>query len=153
MQRSEIEPMCLACAVFNPFQTEGNWLHESSLENALAITESTDAAGNTSTSYTMAPGDSFSGALTFDNDWDWVRVNMTAGVTYTFTMTAGSMQDPYLYLFDGSGSFLTSNDDFSGLNSQISYTPTSSGTFYIAADSYYNSSGYTGTFVIPAPIP
>ena len=57
--------MCLACSVFNPFQLDGNWLHEFGSENALAISETTDAAGNTSTGYSMSSGDTFSGPIGF----------------------------------------------------------------------------------------
>lgn len=38
--------MCMTCAVFNPFQTQGNWLHETGSENALTVTEVADAANN-----------------------------------------------------------------------------------------------------------
>ncbi|MFV1876856.1 FG-GAP-like repeat-containing protein [Nioella sp.] len=141
--------MCLTCAIFNPFKTDGDWLHDTGGENALTISETSDAAGNSSTVYGMSSGDSFVGTLGFDNDWDWVEVNLTAGVTYTFTMTAGSMTDPYLYLYDGSSNPVRSNDDMGTgtLNSQIVYTAATSGTYYIAADSYYNSPSYSGSTV------
>ena len=142
--------MSMTSVTFNPLHANGSWLHEISSENALSITETTDAAGNTGTTYDMSAGDTFSGALSFDGDWDWVEVELTAGITYTFTMTAGSMADPYLYLFDATGSFVTDNDDIdypANTNSALVFNATSSGTYYIAADSYYNTTDYTGDYV------
>ncbi|HCS70124.1 MAG TPA: hypothetical protein DIW51_09170, partial [Rhodospirillaceae bacterium] len=69
---------------------------------------------------------------------------LTAGTQYTFTMTAGTMLDPYLWLLNSSGTAIVTNDDASGLNSAITYTPTASGTYYIAADSYYHQAGIPG---------
>jgi hypothetical protein len=44
--------------------------------------------------------------------------------------------DPYLQLFNSSGTLVAYNDDYSGFNSYLSYTLPSSGTYYIAATEY-----------------
>jgi len=138
--------MCIACDQFNPFGVGGNWLHENGAENALTITETFDAAGGTSTAYTMSAGDTFTGNLGLASDWDWIGISLTAGETYTITMTAGTMLDPYLWLLNSSGIAVQTNDDGPGLglNSQITFTPITSGTYYIAADSYYHQPGVAG---------
>src|SRR5215470_9772992 len=48
-------------------------------------------------------------------------------------------------LFDGLGGLITSNDDGGGnLNSEIIYTPPTSGAYYIDAGAFNNK--YTGTY-------
>jgi Ca2+-binding RTX toxin-like protein len=134
----------MTCALINPFA--GDWLHENGAENAATITETTDAAGSVSTTYTMAPGDTFVGSLDFNLDWDWVAIDLVAGETYTISMEGGTLLDPYLWLLDDAGGFVDLNDDAGSLDSEIIFTPTADGTFYIAADSYYNTPSYTGPF-------
>lgn len=123
-----------------------NWLQENGSENAITVTETTDAAGGTGTTYTMSAGDTFIGTLGFDGDWDWVGITLTAGVTYTISMNAGTMADPYLWLLDSGGTAVVTDDDGGpGVNAEIVFTPSSSGTYYIAADSYYHQPGIGGS--------
>lgn len=147
--------MPITPAPFNAFTQRGligTLPREQGRENALAVSETTDAAPNTGTTYSMSSGDSFNGALGFQGDSDWVAIELTAGVTYTITMTAGTMSDPFLSLHFPSGTTATANDDANGgtLNSQIVYTPSFTGTYYVAANSYENiySTGIvdTGTY-------
>ncbi|WP_111734160.1 pre-peptidase C-terminal domain-containing protein [Roseovarius amoyensis] len=147
--------MCIVCDQFNPFGADGNWLHDNDRENSLAVTETTDAAAGIGTAYTMSAGDTFNGTLGFDGDQDWVGITLTAGVSYTIDMTAGTMADPYLWLFDSSGGYITHNDDSAGLNSQIVFTASSTGTYYIAADSFENNGGTsvdTGTYSVTVTV-
>lgn len=146
--------MCMTCAIYNPYQTNGDWLHEFDDSPARTINEATDAPGNASTNYSMDVGDSFNGSLSGTQDWDWVEVQLTAGETYTFTMTAGTLEDPYLHLMDSNGNTVATNDDInypSDTNAAIGFTPTQSGTYYIAADSYFHQGGSisdTGTYTL-----
>ena len=143
--------MCIVCDQFNPFGADGNWLHDNDRENSLAVTETTDAAAGIGTAYTMSAGDTFNGTLGFEGDQDWVGITLTAGVSYTIDMTAGTMADPYLWLFDSGGNEITHNDDSVYPNSQIVFTASSTGTYYIAADSYFNNGGTgvdTGTYSV-----
>ena len=76
------------------------------------------------------------GSIETAEDVDGFRVSLTAGVTYTFNLnvTSGSL-DPYLELYDSiedDEDPVAFNDDFgSSLNSQITFTATSSGTYYV----------------------
>ncbi|MGD9982088.1 MAG: Ig-like domain-containing protein, partial [Hyphomonadaceae bacterium] len=83
------------------------------------------------------------GSIESVGDIDLYRVTLTAGATYTFTLNSavGGLDDPYLELFDANGLYLTFNDDFSGLNSQITFTATTSGTHFLAASAYSTGTG------------
>jgi len=75
------------------------------------------------------------GSIETANDGDAFRVILTAGVTYKFNLNSlsGSL-DPFLSLFDANGNRIDFNDNFgSSNNSQITFTPTSTGTYYLQA--------------------
>ena len=58
---------------------------------------------------------------------------------------AGTLPDPLMELFNGSSQLVTSNDDSGGtLNSEIAYTPTTSGTYYVDAGAFANAG--TGSY-------
>ncbi|PPJ46822.1 peptidase [Rhizobium sp. KAs_5_22] len=123
-----------------------------------SFTETTDAAASTGTGYTMAAGDSFTGTLAAVGDNDWVRIQLTAGQTYTFTLngSGGSpVYDTYLELLNSGGSILVGDDDggTSGYNSAITFTATASGTYYLNARGLNNaySGGYTLTAAVAPP--
>lgn len=103
-----------------------------------ALVEGADAPSSTATSYVMAAGDTFSGTLT-TTDSDYVRISMTAGQVYTLRLdgVAGSSAAPdvFLWLREASGASIASNDDGGGgRNSLITYTASTSGTYYLDAD-------------------
>jgi len=87
-------------------------------------------------------GGSSSGVVDYASDRDAFAVTLTAGQNYVFTLTSTSQLDPYLYLYDANLTLITSNDDANGtLNSQISYKPTVTGAYFLAAAGYYSSTG------------
>ena len=119
------------------------------------ITETTDAAAGTSTAYTIAVGDTFQGALGASGDRDWIAITLTAGETYNISLSGdGSgtqLSDPYLRLYNAGGSLIAQNDDGGlGLNSALSFTPTSTGTYYIAAGSFNDL--YAGNYEVTAAV-
>lgn len=107
------------------------------------IREIGDASSSVLTSARMEVGDRFEGRLdeSSGDDTDWVAITLEAGETYTITMVGDTLADPYMRLRDSNGAILDSNDDSSGLNSSITYTVRSTGTYYIEADHYSGSSG------------
>ncbi|MVO18514.1 M10 family metallopeptidase [Parasedimentitalea huanghaiensis] len=119
------------------------------------LTETTDAVAGTGTAYTMQAGDTFNGSLTL-GDRDWVAISLTAGEIYNINLTGtagggGTLSDPYLRLYNSSGTLIGSNDDGGpGLDSLLSYTATSSGTYYIAAGGYADNR--SGTYQITAEV-
>jgi serralysin len=110
------------------------------------IFETADAAASTATAYSLSPGQTAQGRLSTNGDHDWYAVNLVAGQTYTFAMvgtgTAG-VANPYLQIYGpGGGSVVASNDNgLPNLNSVVTYTAATTGTYYIDA----GSSGNTGT--------
>ena len=111
---------------------------------AIQSTTTSDIAGSTATTSTLAPGGSASSTIATSGDQDWFRISLTAGQTYTFTQNAasGSDLDCYLRLLNSSGTQLTySDDDGPGNNSLITFTATSSGTYYLSAQGYDTSTG------------
>ncbi|MEO8240739.1 MAG: M10 family metallopeptidase C-terminal domain-containing protein [bacterium] len=100
------------------------------------IIETDDASANTSTLYAMLPGDEFFGLLDQGTS-DWIAVTLEAGKTYSFGAVgmesqATGLTDPLLKLHAANGSLLAQNDDGGpGLFADLSYTATTSGTYYI----------------------
>ena len=105
-----------------------------------SVTEQRDAAASTETTARMAVNSVFAGAFLGSDASDWVAVTLRAGQTYTFSLDSaeiGGIDDPYLMLHDAQGRFLQGNDDANGSsNSQITFTATRSGTYYLEATAY-----------------
>lgn len=104
------------------------------------VYEVADAAGNASTSYTLNMGDIVQGNLT-SGDHDFYRISLVAGHSYTFSLVGTGVTnvgDTYLRLYgaDGVTSVTWSDDGLPGLNSQITFTATTSGTYYLDASAF-----------------
>jgi serralysin len=113
--------------------------------NAATVIETSDAAASTSTGYSMSVGDTFSGTLGSAGDRDWVAVTLTAGSTYEVALDGVSLSDPYLRVYDSSGTLVYYNDDGgAGYDSLLAFTASYTGTFYLAAGAY--ADGYSGTY-------
>ncbi len=97
----------------------------------------------------VLPG-SANGNVDSSGDQDWFRISMEVGFTYTFDLNGNSLTDPMLRLIGTNGSTeLAFNDDYFGLQSRIIYTPTVTGTYYLAATGY---STRTGTYMLSGTI-
>jgi hypothetical protein len=81
--------------------------------------------------------------------YDQIDIYMTAGQTYTISMSSAEF-DTYLELWDGNwGDVIAFNDDFGGsTDSQITFTPTQSGRYVIAASTYKGETTGTYTLVV-----
>lgn len=93
-----------------------------------------------------------SGTIEKSGDQDWFAVMLNAGVTYRIDLRGsgsgrGTLSDPMIYgIVNATGTSMgLANDDAIGLESRIVFTPTSSGTYYIAAGAY---SAGTGSYQI-----
>ena len=110
-----------------------------------------DFPATTATTGVVAIGSSATGSIETIGDQDWFQVSLIAGQTYEFLLNSAAVSglgDPYLYLYDSSGSLLTYDDDGgNGLNSLITYLATESGSYYLGAKAY--SSGI-GNYTISA---
>ena len=137
--------MCQICALTRTFDPLRHSDGEAATSFA-ALSETSDAAASSATGYTMAAGDTFSGTLGTTGDRDWVAVTMTAGSTYDISLIGGTLSDPYLRLYNSNGTLVSENDDDDGLDSGLSYTASTSGTYYIAAGAFSDSD--TGSYEI-----
>ncbi len=82
------------------------------------------------------------GSVDFAGDTDEYSVFLTAGTTYTITLTGSTLIDPFLEVLDSSKAVVSYLDDNGlSLDPSLAFTPSSSGTYYLAA----RASGNTGT--------
>ncbi|CAK0740983.1 Peptidase C-terminal archaeal/bacterial domain-containing protein [Azospirillaceae bacterium] len=119
----------------------------------------------TSTSYTASTqvgsnrvsaetNGSTSGSLTYSGQRQTYSIQLNAGTQYNLSLrgydsSEGTLRDPYLRLYNSNNVLLASDDDSGqGLNSQILFTPSTSGTYYITAGAFADSG--TGSFMIGA---
>ena len=109
-----------------------------------------DIPGDTSTTAEVAIGGTTSGNLESPTDSDWFRISLVAGTTYTFRQNATtSGLDSLLTLRNASGVELVYDDDGGvGYNSLITFTPTTTGTYFLDASSYQQSS--SGSYTVSA---
>jgi Ca2+-binding RTX toxin-like protein len=100
-------------------------------------------AGNAATATSLSVSASQASSIDFGGDQDWFRVTLSAGWRYSFAMdaTAGSSLDSYLRLLSATGQQLAFNDDAVGANSRLSFTATTSGTYYLSAQGFEASTG------------
>ena len=94
-----------------------------------AISENTgDASANTGTTYTISLGDVFQGTLDPAADKDWVKVELSAGTIYDFTLSGVDSAD--FALFDSSGNHVVSGGIIPS-GGKLIFSPTATGTYYI----------------------
>jgi len=111
--------------------------------NYLIGTVTDDYSASISTTGRAVLGSSVSGVIETIGDKDWFAVTLTAGTLYKFSLSSqsGGLGDPMLKLYGLIGLILLSDDDSgAGLDSEITYTPLASGTFYLEA--LYSTSSY-----------
>ena len=111
-----------------------------------------DFSANTSTAGRVAVDGAATGEIGSSGDRDWFAVELVAGRTYTIDLKGhdtddGELSDPYLRgIHDADGKRIpdTKDDDGGVLrNSQLTFTATESGTYYIAAGAYSGRGTYT----------
>jgi Ca2+-binding RTX toxin-like protein len=92
-----------------------------------------DDFGSTfATAGTLALGTLGTGTIEVPGDNDWFKVTLVAGTSYTFYAAGeGTLYDTFLTLRNSSGGLLAQNDDTNSLDSEISFTPTVSGTYIL----------------------
>jgi methionine-rich copper-binding protein CopC len=102
-----------------------------------------DYLGSTTTAGRLTPnGAGASGQIDVPSDLDMFAVSLSEGTQYTFDLKSSGLEDPYLVLFDGAGKALAYDDDTGiGFDSQITFTPSSNGTYYLAASDFNTGIG------------
>ena len=144
----------------DPAGTPGEATPPGSGDGANVSEGADDLPHDNSTRGRVAVGGSVTGNLDRALDLDWFAVDLEATKTYRFDLEGeptgrGTLEDPFLRLWDGSGTSVTDDDDDSGtdLNSRITHTPTT-GTYYLEASAFgFDTGTYTlsVTDVTPEP--
>ena len=112
--------------------------------------ETEGAVGDTpATAGSISVGGTVFGNIDYEDDVDLYRVTLQAGETYDISLNGNSLFDPVLELFSSDLTLLRLDDDGGpGLNSQLTYTATTTGTYYISAQSFDYFGTDTGTYTL-----
>lgn len=136
--------MCFLCVRSDVSDDNFGWLSHVNTQTR-SVDETQDAAADASTIYSVQVGDVFYGNRDSFSDRDWIAVDLVEGENYVFTMTATTMRDPHLSLFGPDRALVAMNDDInasqSNYDSEITYTASKTGTYYLQASSYYLEDG------------
>ncbi len=132
--------------VYNITVTASDGTNANSQDVAITVSDISNEAGDVpntnATEVHMVSGGSYVGSLETAGDEDWIRVELVAGQRYQFDLTGtGSepVEDPFIRLFDESGSLIAENDDINlGVvrDSRLTFTATETGVYYIEVDSW-----------------
>lgn len=120
-------------------------------EGGTAIANGIDVRGDSSSTASIAIGQSRTDVLETAGDTDWYAIDLTAGKSILVSLSGSGttpVGDTFLRILDASSNELAANDDSGAdLNSQLRFTAGSSGKYYIEAGSFNgeSSGGYTVT--------
>lgn len=98
-----------------------------------------DIPNDVSTTATLTIGGYATSDLGIAGDHDWFAINLTAGQAVTVLVNGITLDDPYLYVRDASGSVLFEDDDIvDGINrdSRVAFNPAYTGTYFIDVGSF-----------------
>jgi hypothetical protein len=115
----------------------------------------TDVVATTATPIHLDPGQSYTGTINVAGDVDYIAVDLAPGF-YTATLRGdelghGSLDDPFLAIFDGGGTLVRQNDNatpnatLGSLDSLVVFEITAAGTYYVATS---GADGGTGTYLL-----
>ena len=109
-----------------------------------------DYSSTTQTTGAVAVGGSATGEIETSKDFDWFAVDLVAGHTYVIDLEGadsggGALQDPVLRgLYDADGNRIAGardNDGGTGRDARLTFTATTTGTYYIEARGHSNQTG------------
>ena len=110
-----------------------------------------DFSRNVSTAGRIVVGDTATGNIGIRRDRDWFAVELEADREYRIDLRGshtgdGTLRDPYLRgIHDAEGNLISGTTDDDGgvdLNSRMTFTPTETGTYYIAAGAFSGHGTY-----------
>ena len=114
------------------------------------VSETNDLPADVTTPATLALGDTYSNELEVVGDRDWIAVELVAGQRYAISLDgsgASPLSDPLVRLYDAAGNLVAENDDGGpGLNSLLTYTVATTGTYYVEAAAWDDT--VAGTYTV-----
>jgi Ca2+-binding RTX toxin-like protein len=108
---------------------------------------------NTSTTASLTVGGTLSSNIDTDTDYDWIKVQLTEGQTYSFTMstpTGSTLSDTLLTLYDGYNPIAVDDDGGPGFFAQLTFTAQHTGTYFIEAASFGETGAYDLSLAVVA---
>jgi len=104
------------------------------LSPPLTVVTLDDHGDSALTATTVSVGDTVAGNIEGPLDTDWFRIYAEAGHAYEVTVSAGTLQDPYVEIYDTNGSTLLLADDDSGpgYGSRVLAVAPATGYYFIA---------------------
>lgn len=109
-------------------------------------------AADVTTTEALTESAPVTGAIDMEGDADWYEVALVAGRTYTVSLAGessggGTLDDPYLRLYDDAGAEVTFDDDGgTDFDAELVYTPAADGSFFVSAEAFGDLS--TGTYTL-----
>lgn len=100
---------------------------------AADVTPVDDGDAGVSATGRVSIGGGATGTVDTPGDRDWFAVELVARQPYRFRLNGTTLPNPNLFLRDATGAMLAYNDDASGHDAELVYTPTSDGTFWLDA--------------------
>lgn len=113
---------------------------------------------NAGTTGTLSPGGAVQSSVDFSGDTDWFKIELQAGQQYTFELTGvmrngGTLGSPELQLYNSNQAFLWNVDGIGYADPSATFTPTTTGTYYLQAGANPRGTwdlGVTGTYTLKA---
>ncbi len=127
---------------------EANNVYSAGTEVCLASADGYEPDNSAVAATALSLGTSQTHNLSTLTDEDWLKVQLSAGISYTIkTSDLGVSGDTYLYLYDSDGTtLLVANDDYGGtLASRIDWVPPSTGQYYVAVKHWNPNAAGCGT--------
>jgi methionine-rich copper-binding protein CopC len=135
----------------NDWLADGRYRHDLRVASTDGTERATaDLAQTTSTSASVALGGQLRSKIDKAGDVDWIKAVLTAGQSYAIelnadTSDASALANPvFKGVYDSAGKLIanTGNDDYGiGQNARTTFTPITSGNYYLAASGYGTTTG------------
>jgi len=123
---------------------DGYSVNAHTLQQLLIQESHQEVRADTKTTTSVRPGETMNGKLENNQDHDWYKVDVKAGITYKFILKHTNNTDhldPWLNLRGTNGKIIKSDDDSAGnLNSLIQFKATQNATYYLDACSWRETS-------------
>jgi hypothetical protein len=126
-----------------------NWMRVTDYPNVLEIEPNNTR--ETATVTTLPLPIALNGVIEKDGDEDWFRFRAKRGDAYeihAYARAVRSPLDPVLYLYDGNGKQIATNDDSGGLDSAIKFTASADGDYELKIRDHLHKGGPTFVYRI-----